>query len=154
MPETRCGFNDIPGGASGCDLLVSMGPTLFVDIGFDANYRYVIGGPAPIPGMKRLEALVDTGATECCIDSLTAAQLNLPIVDRRRIGGVGGAQEVNIHLAQVHVPLLAFTIFGQFAGVHLQAGGQVHKALLGRTFLKACSMSYDGRTGNVVISKP
>jgi hypothetical protein len=82
-----------------------------------------------------------------------AAQLNLPIVDKRKIGGVGGAQEVNIHLAEVHVPSLAFTIFGQFAGVHLQAGGQVHKALLGRTFLKACSMSYDGPAGKVVISR-
>lgn len=153
MPDTQCGFRDIPGGAPACDLLVSMGPTLLVDIGFDPLYVFVPGGPAPVPGLSRLEALVDTGATECCIDSLTAAQLNLPVVDKRKIGGVGGAQEVNIHLAQVHVPSLAFTIFGQFAGVHLQAGGQVHKALLGRTFLKGCSMTYDGPRGMVLISR-
>src|ERR1035437_5974073 len=107
MPETHCGFSDVPGGSSGCDLLVSLGPTLLVDIGFDPAYVYVLGGAPPKPGLTRLEALVDTGATESCIDSLTAAQLNLPIVDRRRIGGVGGAQEVNIHLAQVFVPSLA-----------------------------------------------
>src|SRR5208283_1049228 len=103
MSDTQCGFSD-SAGSSGCDLLVSLGPTIFVNIGFDATYRFVPGGPAPIPGLAQVEALVDTGASECCIDSLTAAQLKLPIVDRRKIGGVGGAQEVNMHLAQVFVP--------------------------------------------------
>ena len=153
MPEAACGFNDVPGGASGRDLLVSLGPTLLVNIGFDPGYRRLTGGPAPLPGLTQLEALIDTGATECCIDSLIAAQLKLPIVDRRQIGGVSGAQVVNMHLAQVFVPSLQFTILGQFAGVHLQAGGQMHKALLGRTFLKVCSMSYDGPSGKVQVSR-
>jgi len=55
-----------------------------------------------------------------------ATQLGLPIADKRSIAGVGGAQVVNMHLAQVHVPTLNFTMYGLFAGVHLAAGGQAH----------------------------
>jgi hypothetical protein len=97
--------------------------------------------------------LVDTGAGESCIDNLLAGQLNLPIVDRRPISGVHGAHIVNMYLAQIHVPSLAFTIYGAFAGVDLAAGGQVHKALIGRTFLQNFTMVYEGLTGSVKLSR-
>jgi predicted aspartyl protease len=95
--------------------------------------------------------LVDTGATESCIDNLLASQLNLPIIDRRPISGVGGKQTVNMYLAQVHIPSLGFTIHGSFAGVDLKAGGQTHLALIGRTFLQSFTMIYEGKTGTVTI---
>jgi predicted aspartyl protease len=154
MPEVHCGFSNIPGGATGAALLVYHGPTLAVDIGFDPNYQAAINAPRPVAGVTGIKALVDTGATESCIDSDLAAQLNLPIVDRRRVGGVHGALEVNIHLAQIHVPSLNHTIYGAFAGVHLIAGGQQHSALLGRTFLGRCTMTYNGATGVVRITSP
>jgi predicted aspartyl protease len=151
MPEAKCGFNSIPGGASGSELLVTYGPSIIVDIGFDPDYRTK---PVPLAGITDLAALVDTGATESCIDSLLAAQLNLPIVDKRVICGAGGQHEVNMHLAQIYVPSLHFTVYGSFAAVHLAAGGQPHRALLGRTFLAAMKMSYDGLTGDVTLSIP
>ena len=153
MPSTLCGFSSVQGGASGADLLVSYGPTLLVDIGFDPNFK--VGVPvAPSPGIQGIHALVDTGATESCIDSLLATQLNLPVVDRRMVSGVHGPEEVNMHLAQVHVVSLGFTIYGSFAGVHLQAGGQLHRALIGRTFLRHYKMVYEGHTGLVTIESP
>jgi hypothetical protein len=153
VATTKCGFDDIPGGATGKEMLVGYGPTLIVDIGFDPKYKPTSQPPVvPVAGLKGLHALVDTGATESCIDSLLAAQLGLPIVDKRKISGVGGGHDVNIHLAQVHVPTLGFTIHGLFAGVHLQAGGQVHYALIGRTFLQAFTMVYEGKTGTVTLS--
>jgi predicted aspartyl protease len=152
MATAKCGFNDIPGGAPASELLVSIGPTLLVDIGFDANFRPPPDPNIPIPGIKGIHALVDTGATESCIDSMLATQLALPIVDKRVVSGVGGPQEVNIHLAQVHIPSLNFTIYGNFAAVHLAAGGQPHKALIGRTFLSRFTMVYDGKTGDVALS--
>jgi hypothetical protein len=149
--KTKCGFNTHPSGTpSGQDLLVMLGPTLRVDIGFDATYA---GPPTiPVPGITDVHALVDSGATECCIDALLAAQLNLPIVDRRKVAGIGGEHEVNVYLAQVTVPSLTFTIYGAFSGVDLAAGGQPHKALIGRTFLQSFKMVYDGRTGDVTIT--
>jgi hypothetical protein len=37
--------------------------------------------------------------------------------------------------------------------VDLKAGGQIHSALIGRTFLKHFKMVYDGRTGTVTLSR-
>ena len=153
MPQIHCGFiDDVNAGVSGPNLLIAYGPTIQVDIGFDANFD-PNSGNAPIPAITAQHALVDSGATDCCIDSLLASQLKLPIVDRGPVSGVHGSAEVNIHLAQVHIPGLDFTMYGRFAGVHLAAGGQVHRAILGRSFLLHCKMTYDGSTGQVVISK-
>lgn len=133
-------------------MLVSQGPTLYVDIGFDPLYKPDPPGKIPTPGMTGLQALVDTGATTSCIDSGLAMQLNLPIFDRQKISGVGGVHEVNMHLAQIHVPSLNFTIYGSFAAVDLIAGGQPHHALIGRSFLRAFVMVYEGTTGTVTLT--
>jgi hypothetical protein len=151
MAETKCGFDSVSGGASGADLLVSYGPAIFVNIGFDPAFTSETPFE-PVPGITGISALVDTGASESCIDSLLAAQLNLPVVDKRSVSGVHGAQPVNMHLAQVHIPSLGLTLWGAFAGVHLATAGQIHRALVGRTFLRHCKMNYDGKTGTVIIS--
>ena len=148
----ECGFADIPGGATGKVLLVANGPSILVDIGFDLNWKPSPTG-VPVAGIQGARALVDTGATICCIDNMLAVQLNLPMVDRQPIAGVGGKHTANIYLAQIHVPSLKFTMHGQFAGVDLKAGGQQHDALMGRSFLSALSLVYDGKTGKVTLNK-
>lgn len=149
MVRAKCGFDNIPS-APRSELLSTLGPTLLVTIGFDKDWRTTSRTP-PVAGMQRVEALVDTGASENCIDALVATQVGLPVVDRRPMGGVGGKHRVNMYLAQIHVPTLSLTIWGVFAGVALAAGGQTHKALIGRTFLKHFTMVYEGRTGTVTI---
>lgn len=153
MVQTKCGF-DNSASHSGSQLLISWGPTLIVDIGFDPTFspEQLLAGKIPSPGISGLHGLVDTGANECCIDNLLAAQLKLPLVDRRVIAGIGGGQTANVYLAQVHVPSLSFTMYGAFAGVDLKAGGQIHSALIGRTFLSYFTMTYEGRTGTVSLS--
>ena len=99
-------------------------------------------------------ALVDTGAGVSCIDDQLAVRLGLPAIDKRDIAGIGGRQTATIYLAQVHVPALTYTIYGAFAGVDLVGGGQVHQALLGRSFLRRFTMTYDGPTGGVTITGP
>jgi hypothetical protein len=151
MVRVRCGFDSVPGGVDGHVLLTAHGPTLVVDIGFDPAFNPENTAEPPIAGIKGVHALVDTGATESCIDNVLGAQLNLPIVDRRPIAGVGGKHLANVYLAQVYVPSLGTRILGAFAGVDLAAGGQVHRALIGRTFLRNFTMIYEGRTGTVEI---
>ncbi len=148
MATTLCGHNDGPG-VKGTDLLLFRGPILFVKIGFDPNYKFP---GTPVVPDDIVHALVDTGATECCIDSKLAMELQLPIIDRRRIAGSAGAHEVNVHLAHIFVPSLNFTVAGAFAAVDLAAGGQQSSALMGRTFLQHFRMLYDGFTGTVSIS--
>jgi len=71
-------------------------------------------------------ALIDTGATESCIDGNLANAIGLPVVD------------------------LSFTARGLFAGVEL--GGAIpYSALLGRDFLRRCKMTYDGTEGKIVL---
>jgi len=151
VPEIDCGFKDLPTGVSGSQLLINLGPTVKVDIGFDPNWK-LHGGSVPIPAIKDIDALVDTGATVSCIDDSLAVQLKLPFHDEQPMAGVGGQHMAKMYIAQIHVPLLKFTIYGTFAGVHLAAGGQIHRALIGRTFLTRFKMVYEGATGIVKLS--
>ena len=150
MHEVECGFSSGAQG-SGTDLLARYGPTVAVRIGFDRDYRS--GGGVPNLHDAEYPALVDTGATLSCVDSGLAATLHLPIVDRESVSGVHGSQEVNVHLAQIHIPSLDSVIIGRFHGVHLVQGNQPHLALLGRVFLRNFTMTYDGRTGSVKIRR-
>lgn len=149
MAETECGWTDNRGRLSATHL-VYFGPTLKVDIGFDPTYTPDSGRLANVC-MTGLDALLDTGASESCIDSGLAAQLNLPVVDRQTMTGVHGSRTVNVHLAHIVVPALEFVIHGRFAGIDLIAGGQRHHALIGRTFLHRLTMIYDGATGKVTL---
>ena len=150
MPTTRVGFDD-DRNLLGRDALVRSGPTIYVNIGFDAAYQPGVSGRPDLPD-RQWPALVDTGAMASCIDSALAMELGLPVVDREHIAGVQGAFAVNVHLAQMYLPGLNWTVYGRFHGVHLSDGGQPHSALIGRTFLRSFTMVYDGRTGSVTIS--
>ncbi len=132
--------------------LIAWGPILPVQIGFDPSYRPAAGRAVTLPSTLH-DALVDTGATESCIDSTLAQTLQLPVVDQQRVAGVQGSFSVDIHLAQIHVPDLAWTVYGRFAGVHLFLGGQPYRALLGRTFLQHYTMIYDGLRGQIAIRR-
>ena len=145
MLQVECGFQN-------SDYLVQFGPTLKVHIGFDPNYRPKDNGPLSLPTTE-YHALIDTGATESCIDSSVAATLKLPVVNERPVSGAHGQGSLNVHLAQIYVPDLQFTQYGLFCGVHLYAGGQPHSALLGRTLLNHMTLVYQGDTGSVVLSQ-
>jgi predicted aspartyl protease len=97
-------------------------------------------------------ALIDTGATESCIDDALAAALGLTAVDKIMIGGSAGAREHNVYLAVVSMPSIAKVQFGRFAGVDLAGGGQLHRVLLGRTFLAGVVMIYDGLRAQVTLA--
>jgi predicted aspartyl protease len=150
MPTTSVGFDDHRD-ILGRDTLVRYGPTIDVNIGFDAAYQPGVSGRPDLPD-RRLLAMVDTGAMASCIDSALAMELRLPVMDREDISGVHGVLAANVHLAQIHLPGLSWTVYGRFHGVHLSDGGQPHSALIGRTFLRHFTMFYDGRTGAVTIS--
>ena len=145
LSEVESGFKNRP------DLLALYGPTLLVDIGLDPDFRPENQQPPNLPA-QALPALVDTGASESCIDADLATELGLPIVDRKPVAGVHGSDELNYHVAHLYVPDLQLNIYGVFAGVHLRTGGQPHSALLGRSFLRRCTMTYRGRDGVVEIS--
>ena len=150
MSTISGGFSDRPG-LSGRDALIRYGPTILVEIGFDADFEDSDLERPNIPE-DRFPALVDTGASENCIDVDLARTLGLPVGGQRDIAGITGVSSFDYFLAQIYVPGLNRTIYGQFAGVQLQAGGQSRYALIGRDFLQNYLMEYDGRRGSVTIS--
>lgn len=150
MPSVECGFPDrdgLPGGVQ----LAARGPTISVRIGFDPDFSPSVGGLPSIP-TRPLPALIDTGASASCVDARLAADLRLPVVERASVAGVHGAGSADLYLAQIHVPSLGVSIAGRFAGARLEAGGQEHRALIGRDFLMYFTMIYNGITGEVRLS--
>lgn len=149
MPNESVGFKSGLGGLSAADMLVQIGPTVHVDIG-----RKSRSGPGKTPDLagKRIKALIDTGAGGDCIDETLAQELRLPATEKGVISGVGGRHEAVIYTARLYVPALDRLLFQQFTGVRLAEGEQLHRVLLGRTFLRHYRMSYDGVSGQVELS--
>ena len=138
----NCGYGDT---RQGRKLLEYHGPNLEVHIGLDATWAKE-HARAPRPDKSNLKALVDTGAQECCIDGALAAELRLPVINQRKVGGVGSLL-VDVHNAQVHVPMLHYTIHGQFAAIPGLIDRIAYPIILGRSFLRVCVLTYDGKTG-------
>ena len=159
MPIIECGFPAGLGGLSPTDALTHRGPTVLVDIGLDPaifgqNLPPVPGATTPLAVIPAVQvpALIDTGAMESSIDEQLAQQLQLPLIDQEQVSGISGTITLNIYLGHVVIPTIS-TMYGRFTGVHLQAGGQYHKALIGRTLLKDALLVYDGRTGVVRLAR-
>ena len=133
------------------DQLFTFGPTLEVQIAYDPTFRVGVRRPPNIPADLH-PALVDTGSALSCIDSDLAIALKLPNAGHQTLAGVGGVYRADMHLAQICIPRLEWVVTGQFAGVHLSAGGQPHRSLLGRHFLRRLRLVYEGRTGEATLS--
>ena len=130
------------------------GPTLLVEIGYDQNY-HIDSNERPNISDDLLPALVDTGATESCIDADFAQTLGLLSSEREdnsSVVGISGPTQVDHYLVQIYVPELERTIYGLLAGVRLCSGSQPYYALIGRDFLQYLTLHYEGRTGNVTLS--
>ena len=152
MPIAYAGFNKTEEFLGG-DLLSYAGPTISVHVGFDETVLAGRSAPLPSPGVEPVRALIDTGASQSCIDDALAQKLGLPEVDQQEVSGVGGVHKVTMYLGHIYIPALDFTQYGEFAGVNLSGGGQRHEVLLGRSMLRTMVMVYDGITGSVSISR-
>ena len=151
MPIIECGFKS-GDRISGADALQHYGPIIEVDIGFDATYDYSNVRAAPASQVSKIPALLDTGASESCIDDALAQTIGLPIIDEQKVSGIGGETDVNIYLGHIHIPGLKFTQWGRFAGVLLKKGNQPHQALIGRSLLQNTILIYDGFFGKVSLA--
>jgi predicted aspartyl protease len=169
MPIADCGFpaaftvpgTDPPQVVSGRDLLIQHGPTAWVEIGFNPDLfhadvavvqRAIATVQAQPVSNQLVGALIDTGATESCIDEELAQELQLPLIDRQDGSGIGGTDQFNVYLGHIRIAALRFVQYGRFMGVKLTAGDQPHRALLGRTLLQGMILVYDGRDGSVRLA--
>ena len=145
MSSVDSGFRGDP------DSLELRGPILRVQIGYDPEFDPGGQNRSNLPE-ELYPALVDTGATASCIDSGLAVRSGLPIVDQYEVRGVHGLSKVNVHLAQIYVPSLDWTISKSLAAGNLYSDRNPLFALIGRDFLRNFIMTYNGITGSVIIS--
>lgn len=130
--------------------LLRFGPSIRVSV---SPYSDPSKLELPLPPGNPTLALIDTGATESCIDTRLAEQLGLQAIDTMMLGGVRGLAEHPVFMAYVSIFELGMAQYGRFAGVNLADGGQQHGVLLGRTFLSGVTMVYDGPNASVRISR-
>ncbi len=110
----ECGFADTEN-ATGQASLVHVGPTLHVDIGFDPEYapgKNIIPA-ASIPVFWSSSTPVRPKATS------TSRQLRpwiFRFVEQRSYGAATGLHPANMYLAQIRVPALNYTVWGEFTG--------------------------------------
>jgi predicted aspartyl protease len=136
------------------------GPTTAVEIGFNqdlfhsdaAIVQQAIASAHAQPPSRLVEALIDTGATDSCIDEELAKELQLPLIDHWDGSGIGGTEKFNVYLGHIRIAALGFIQYGRFMGVKLRAGKQPHQALLGRTVFRDMILVYDGRDGSVRLA--
>lgn len=126
------------------------GPVLTVSVHAPAT------GPDCEVASLRLRMLIDTGAAVCCIDSVVASQLGLPIVDVMQIATPTGGTEVYAHLAQLEIISADQTrtskTFTRLIGVDLAASGL--DGLLGREILKQYELTYGPRGVTLAFAPP
>lgn len=150
MPLTEAGFKD-PDGHPHIPTLLQIGPTIQVMVISPPVLSVQPDGPQ---NPSICQALIDTGASESCIDVDLAINLDLPQIDVITISGADGPKSHPVYMCAIVMPALGQTQYGRFAGVRLKAGGQTHQVLLGRTFLNGIIMIYDGIRGQVTLAAP
>ncbi len=138
--------------------LILAGPVLSVEISIPTPLVEVYTKenkqiPSPVSGL----ALIDTGATNTCVDDDVISQLGVAPIGRREIHNSGGKQEVNIYPAHFRFPAIQnFEIdFTATIGVNIQAqkvSGQSIIALIGRDVLARCVFVYNGTLGTYSLS--
>ncbi len=105
-----------------------------------------------VPPPKVGFALLDTGASNTCIDDQLALDLQLPVIDVGFIGSASHAKtQCNIYPIQIQ--LVGFPILFQSprtCGSTLKDKGV--DLLLGRDLLARCAFFYNGFSGEITLS--
>ena len=115
-------------------------------------------GHAQLPGaptrhLYPQQALIDTGASDCYVDVDLARELQLRKVDRHTVIGVTGNRlTVDVYSARIRIEALDVTLLDPCPSYPIRRMRGPFGVILGRSFLRRVTMSYDGSRGSVRIS--
>ena len=103
--------------------------------------------PQPVTG----NALVDTGATSCCVEESLVQGLGLQPISQVNVCGQSGLKLQNVYLARMSfpgspIPILELPLIG------VQMTGQNLISLIGRDVLRHCVLVYNGPMGSYTIA--
>jgi len=130
-----------------------LGPRSPVEVGLpDALAQAVAMQGTVIPTPQVGWSLIDTGASNTCIDVGVATALGLPIINRVTVQTPAGPTQQNVFAAKLSFPGADLPVlsFIEACGAELINQGIV--ALIGRDFLENKTLIYDGNLSTVTIA--
>lgn len=102
--------------------------------------------PAPRSGL----ALIDTGASNTCVDEQTAKDLGLPVIDVANMQSASHEKHsCNVYPVQIITPIVTLNA-PRAMGAALASQGLL--VLIGRDVLQNCNLFYNGPAGQFTLS--
>ena len=133
--------------------LQQRGPVVQVSISLEQSYAMALtqqGKSAPPPEVGL--ALIDTGASNTCIDDEAAKKMGLPVIDVGTMSSASHAEtQWNIYPIQIEIPGFPIRFQAPRAmGAALKEQGLL--LLLGRDMLARATLFYNGAAGQLTVS--
>jgi len=130
--------------------LLMRGPVLQVTVTIEQNAgKGLLSQGKTVPTKTGL-ALIDTGASNTCIDEQAAQELGLPAID---VGNMQSASHekhpCNIYPVQIITQVVTLNS-QRTMGANLASQGLL--VLIGRDVLQACNLFYNGPAGQFTLS--
>jgi hypothetical protein len=133
-------------------ILQQAGLLLIVEIQVPQSLAALLGQnniqlPQPVVG----NALVDTGASMCCVEEVALQQLGLQPISESNVATPAGVQVQNVYLPRLTfpgtpLPPLEIPVLGS----HLAQGNMI--SLIGRDILAHCVLVYNGPMGSYTLA--
>jgi predicted aspartyl protease len=138
---------------TGSQALQGRGPVVEVSIGIESSAGSgLLQKGQQLPTPKTGFALIDTGASNTCIDEKTAEEMGLPVIDVAKMSSASHAGiDQNVYPIQITIAgsILQFNVPRAMGGA---LGAQGLIALIGRDVLQFCTLFYNGITGQITLS--
>jgi predicted aspartyl protease len=127
------------------------GPVLQVTVAIEQNAGKALAGQGrALPVPKTGWALIDTGASNTCIDEQAAREMGLPIHDVASIQSASHEKvSCNVYPVLIHTPIIDLNS-PRTVGAALAAQGLL--VLIGRDVLQRCTLHYNGVTGEFTLA--
>ncbi len=100
----------------------------------------------------RVRGLIDTGASDVCIDYRIAQELGLREVDQRDVGVVGATTLATVYTGVIRLPELGYQ--NTLPLYALKVRRPTHDVLIGRSLLKEFIVTFNGPSGTFHFATP
>lgn len=127
------------------------GPILQVSVTIEQNSgKGLVARGKGLPTPKSGIALIDTGASNTCIDEQAAKDLGLPVIDVANMQSASHEKHAcNVYPVQIITPIVTLNA-PRALGAALASQGLL--VLIGRDVLQNCTLFYNGPTGQFTLS--
>jgi predicted aspartyl protease len=131
--------------------LQRQGPVVQVSITVEQNTgKGLTAQGKPIPAPQNGLALIDTGASNSCVDDEVAKKLGLPVIDQGfMISATHQKVPCNIYPVLIATPIVSLNV-PRAMGAALGSQGLI--AIIGRDVLQNCTLFYNGPAGQFTLS--